>query len=199
MKAMRLRIGIFKRILFSISLVFFLTSCSNSMSNSIDSSDDFLNAITKMVDKSHKKINQYLSSDDVILVSDFVNIDKLKNHSKLGFLLSEKLKNELSTKNILVKEVELSKNFVIGEHGFNLLSRKSNNIHNTIENEQFAMVGTYSITDKRLILFIKLIDLRTGNILSSSHESVSISSEIHALEYVKKEKEKRRIFQPMTL
>ena len=157
MKLVELKIDLLKRILFSIFVVIVLASCSTSINNSMDDSNDFLNAITKMVDSSHTKNSLHISSTDVVLVSDFVNIDKLKNHSKLGFLLSEKLKNELSSKNILVKEVELSKNFIIGEHGFNLLSRKSTNIHSSIENEQFAMVGTYSITDKRLILFIKLI------------------------------------------
>ncbi len=198
MHSNKLKIDIFKRILFSIFLVFSLASCSQSTNNSIEASDDFLNSISKMVDDSYAKINVHLSKDDVILVSDFVNIDKLKNHSKLGFLLSEKLKNELSLKNIIVKEVELSKNFVIGERGFNLLSRKSKDINAIIDEERFAMVGTYSITNKRLILFIKLIDIRTGHILSSSYQSMEMNSEIYKLEFVEKPKE-RRIFQPMTL
>jgi hypothetical protein len=76
-----------------------------------------------------------LEQDDVILVSDFVNIDKLQNHSKLGFLLSETLKDVLSNQNIIIREVELGYNFKIGEKGFTVLSRNANDIDTDITNE----------------------------------------------------------------
>jgi len=176
--------------------MFILTACSYK---NIDGSNDFQALLAKMVNTSYEKIKNELAKDDVILVTDFVNIDNLKTHSKLGFLLSETLKNELSAKNIIIKEVELSKTFKIGESGFTILSRKLKDIYNVIEEERFAMVGTYSITHRRLILFVKLIDIRTGHILSSSTQSVSIDKEIRQLDYVEKKKEQRRIFQPMTL
>jgi hypothetical protein len=51
-----------------------------------------------------------------------------------------------------------------------------------ITKERYAVVGTYSLTSKSLNLFIKLIDIRTGNILSSSYERTDIDSEILDLE-----------------
>ena len=176
--------------------MFILTACSYK---NIDGSNDFQALLAKMVNTSYAKIKNELAKDDVILVSDFVNIDNLKNHSKLGFLLSETLKNELAAKNIIIKEVELSRNFKIGKSGFNVLSRNAEDINSVIDDERFAMVGKYSITRKRLILFVKLIDIRTGHILSSSTQSVWIDKEILKLDYVEKKKEQRRIFQPFTL
>jgi len=187
-----------KLFLTSLFFAIIFTSCSSSINNSFNKSNDFLVSVKKMVNSSYEKIKLQLEDDDVILVSDFVNIDKLKNHSKLGFLLSETLKNELSSKNIIIKEIELSKNFKLGKHGFNVLSRNSQEINRVIEDEKFAMVGTYSITNRRLILFVKLIDIRTGHILSSSSQSVMIDDEISRLEF-KEDPNERRIFQPLTL
>ena len=116
------------------------------------------------------------------MVSDFVNLDRLQNHSKLGFLLSDSLKNSLSARDIIIRQVELGKDFKIGKHGFNVLSRSADEINDTVQYERYAVVGTYSITTKRLILFIKLIELETGNILSSSSGSVIIDKEIRQLE-----------------
>lgn len=178
-----------KLIITSILFAFIFTACANK---NMDGSNDFQTLIAKMVNSSYNKIKTQLGGNDIVLVSDFVNIDKLQNHSKLGFLLSETLKNELSSKDIIIKEVELSKNFKIGKRGFNLLSRDIKEIQNSV-NEKFAMVGTYSITHRRLILFVKLIDIQTGHILSSSTQSVTIDKEISDLEYVEKAK-KRRVF-----
>ncbi len=196
MKLNLTKIKSLRLVITSILFMFILSGCSYK---NIDGSNDFQSLLAKMVNTSYDKIKNELAKDDVILVTDFVNIDNLKTHSKLGFLLSETLKNELSAKNIIIKEVELSKTFKIGESGFNILSRKLKDIYTVIEEERFAMVGTYSITHRRLILFVKLIDIRTGHILSSSTESVALDKEIRKLDYVEKKKQQRRIFQPMTL
>ncbi len=196
MKLNLTKIKSLRLVITSILFMFILSGCSYK---NIDGSNNFQALLAKMVNTSYDKIKNELAKDDVILVTDFVNIDNLKTHSKLGFLLSETLKNELSAKNIIIKEVELSKTFKIGESGFNILSRKLKDIYNVIDEERFAMVGTYSITHRRLILFVKLIDIRTGHILSSSTESVALDKEIRKLDYVEKKKQQRRIFQPMTL
>lgn len=168
-----------KLFLTSILFMFLLTSCAHK---NIDGSNDFESLISNMVETSYKKVKSKLAKDEIILVSDFVNIDRLKNHSKLGFLLSETLKDSLSLKDIIIREVELSKSFKIGEHGFNILSRDNDEIHNQIIDANYAMVGTYSITRKRLIVFVKLIDIHNGHILSSSSTNVRIDEEILQLE-----------------
>lgn len=181
--------------LFLIPLL--LTSCALRYKH-IDGATDFNSIIKNLVDESYEKIGKNLAKDDVVLVSDFVNLDYLKNYSKLGFLLSASLKDSLSSKNIIVREIELGKDFKIGKHGFNLLSRKSNEIYNEVENERFAVVGTYTVTTKRLIIFIKLLDIRTGAILASSTTSAFIDDEILELEKVPKEKT-RAIYAPVVL
>jgi TolB-like protein len=102
----------------------------------------------------------------------------------------------LLSKNILVREVELGNNFQIGKRGFNVLSRNSNKINNQVIDENFAVVGTYSVTTKRLIVFIKLIDVRSGTILSSSTASTLIDEEILDLE---RTPDSSTVYAPMVL
>ena len=170
-----------KYIIFSIFLSLLFSSCAYK--DPISGSNNFHSLVSKLVDESASKIKKNVSSEDVILVSDFVNLDKLKNKSQLGFLLSSMLKDSLVSQNIIVREIELGKEFEFGGSGFNMLTRNKDNISTSkITKERYAVVGTYSITSKSLNLFIKLIDIRNGNILSSSYERTDIDNEILDLE-----------------
>ncbi len=192
-------VRIWKLFITTIFLIFSLSSCSSVISKIAEHSpsnhknlvglNNFDSLIEDLVDQSYLKLQKYIAIDDVILVSDFVNLDKLKNRSKLGFLLSDHLKNELLNKDILVREVELSDNFQYGKSGLNLLTRNRNDINKKfVDNSKYAVVGTYSITRANLIVFIKLIDIRNGNILSSSSAKTSIDDEILELEGLKDKK-----------
>jgi hypothetical protein len=179
MKPKVLKKEMFKLLLTSLLLPLLFTSC---VYKDIDGANNFQAMLRALVEKSYAKFDQNIFKDETVLVSDFVNLDRLQNHSKLGFLLSDSLKNSLLNRDILVREVELGNDFRIGQHGFNLLTRNSNRINNQVINENFAVVGTYSVTTKRLIVFIKLINIRTGTILSSSSASTLIDEEILDLE-----------------
>jgi len=135
-----------------------------------------------MVDESATKIKRNVPNGDVVLVSDFVNLDNLKNRSQLGFLLSSMLKDKLSSLDIIVKEIELGKEFEFGPSGFNLLTREKERIATSKVKSKYAVVGTYSISSKSLNVFIRLIDIQTGNILSSSYGRTDIDDEILGLE-----------------
>lgn len=172
---------VIKLIILSSFISMFLSSCSHK--NLINGTNDFHSLVSDLVDDSAKKIKSNTMIDDIVLVSDFVNLDRLKNRSELGFLLSDILKDRLVSLNILVREIEFGKEFELGESGFNLLTRDHNKIiSKKIEKERFAVVGTYSITSRSLNLFIKLIDIRTGYILASSYERTNIDEEILQLE-----------------
>lgn len=169
--------------LFVISgfLAIFLTSCAYK--NPINGTNNFHSLVSGLVDASANKLKKNLYLDDVVLVSDFVNINNLKNKSQLGFLLSSMLKDRLASLDIVVREVEFGKEFEFGKTGFNLLTREKDKIvSDKVTKSRYAVVGTYSITSKSLNVFIKLIDIRTGYILSSSYERTDIDEEILGLE-----------------
>lgn len=193
-------LGKLKYLSVSIFLVLFLTSCSYK--NPLTGTNNFYYLASKLTDESASKIKKNLSPQDVVLVSDFVNLDKLKNKSQLGFLLSSMLKDSLVSQNIIVREIELGKEFEYGQSGFNLLTRNKDKIAaDKITKEKYAVVGTYSITNRSLNIFIKLIDIRNGNILSSSYERTDIDDEILSLEgsqgsSIKTDEEKRKEPEP---
>ena len=179
-----------------IFLLVFLNSCAYH--KDLTGTNDFHSLVSNLVQKSSTKLKKYIFLDEVVLVSDFVNLDKLQNHSKLGFLLSHSLKDSLLNKNIIVREVELSENLMLGKHGFNVLTRQGKNIKNkTITNTRHAVVGTYILTNKNLIVFVKLINIHTGDILSSAQDKISIDEEI--LELEETEKKRRLVFTPLVL
>lgn len=188
---------VLKLSIISILLALFFTSCSNVVNNiafrspanhkNLDGSTNFYSLIQTAVDISLIKIKKHVMSDEVILVSDFVNSHRLENRSKLGFLLSEQLKNSLLNRDIIVKQIELGKDFQLGPKGFNLLTRDQKDISSSSLDNNYAIVGTYSITTQNLILFIKLIDIKNGNILSSSSVKTSMDKEIQELEGFRKD------------
>ncbi len=187
---------IFKLFFSLIFLSFFLTSCSiikdiayKSPSNhkSMSGSNDFDSLVKSLVSDSSSTMSN-IYSEEAVLVSDFVNLHKLQNRSKLGFLLSDHLKNALLNKGIVVKQVELGQEFQYGEKGLNLLTRQYQDIRKKSVSSKYAFVGTYTITTKNLIVFLKLIEIETGNILSSSSAKTSIDDEILELEGIKDQK-----------
>jgi len=191
-----MKLNLFKglRTFFFLSfLTLLLTSCSLHKT-ALGNATDFNSLVTKLVDESATKIKKNLDDNDIVLVSDFVNLDRLENRSQLGFLLSDMLKDRLVSEDIIVREVEFANEFKLGPKGFNVLIRnKDKIISDQVLKEKFAVVGTYSMTSRSLNVFIKLIDIRTGYIHASSHERTTVDEEILQLEG---EDQVRPVFRP---
>jgi PBP1b-binding outer membrane lipoprotein LpoB len=192
---------VFRFYLSLILLTLFLGSCG-AYKDPISKNTNFDSMLNDMVKKSAIKIKKNVAYDEVVLVSDFVNLDNLKNRSQLGFLLSNLLKDRLSSLDVIVKEIELGKEFEFGPSGFNLLTREKNRILSDNVKSRYAVVGTYSISNKSLNLFIKLIDINSGNILSSSFARTDLDSEILDLEGISQNRDtefRNSIRRPMVL
>ena len=192
---------VFRFYLSLILLTLFLGSCG-AYKDPVSKNTNFDSMINDMVKKSAIKIKKNVAYDEVVLVSDFVNLDNLKNRSQLGFLLSNLLKDRLSSLDVIVKEIELGKEFEFGPSGFNLLTREKNRILSDNVKSRYAVVGTYSISNKSLNLFIKLIDINSGNILSSSFARTDLDSEILDLEGISQNRDmefRNSVRRPMVL
>lgn len=190
------------RLIFSLALLsLFFGSCT-AYKHPITKTTDFHSMLDDMVQESATKLKRNISLGEIVLVSDFVNLDNLQNRSQLGFLLSNLLKDRLSSLNIIMKEIELGKEFEFGVSGFNLLTREHDKILHKYLQSRYAVVGTYSISNKSLNLFIKLIDVQSGNILSSSFARTDVDAEILSLEGISQEQEaelRSRIRKPLVL
>ena len=133
-------IRLVKQIIVLLILTFSFNSCAYKYP--LNGSNNFHALISSMVDESSQKIKRHVGMGEVVLVSDFVNLDKLQNRSQLGFLLSSMLKDKLSSLNIVVKEIELGKEFEIGKSGFNLLTREQSKLLSKTVQSKYAAVGT---------------------------------------------------------
>lgn len=126
-----------------------------------------------------------------IYVVDFVNVKDLNVTSKLGPSLSLEIKSHISCiYGYTIKEIEYMNYFKITEKGLKLSSRNTNDILKEAD-KTYALVGTYTLTEQQLILFLKLIDMNTGNILATSSESIKVTEEIANME-----KESRAVLRP---
>jgi len=153
--------------------------------NYINNSVNFAKLSSSLVTQLDQPIKQYvIPSQTAVLVSDFVNLNTLTtNNSQLGFLLADLVKNDLITKyHLAIKEVKLSRNFILGKSGFKILSNKANEVDNTITSANYALVGTYTFTNEQIIISLKIIDIRTGLLVGSAITKNIITNEIKQLE-----------------
>jgi len=135
-----------------------------------------------------------------LYVTDFVNLNNLNNRSQLGFILSDELKTNVTQDiNWPIYQVEFSKYLRIGEAGTKLLSRDINDIkYKNMDDNTYALVGTYAITQRQLLIYLKLINLKNGVILKSSTKRLTLTDEIKNLERNKRDMP-QQVFQPVVL
>ncbi|MBU1657625.1 hypothetical protein KKG72_01055 [bacterium] len=113
------------------------------------------------------------------IVTDFVDLTSLQNYSKLGYILSNSIKNSLIQKHSSkVVEAEISKYFEISGNGLRVLSRDIKLLRADSFELNRAVVGTYTYTEEEIIVFVKLIDLQTGIIEGSYAKKLPMTCEI---------------------
>lgn len=135
-----------------------------------------------------------ITKNEPLLVMDFVNTKTLKNKSELGFLLSNSIKDSITKKtNFLVKEMEVASEITFGSDGLNALSREIKANQKLYEG-RYVLVGTYTLTDNSLIVFTKIVDFTTNDIVASSTQNLPLTKEL-----LKIEAKQRKIHSPLVL
>jgi TolB-like protein len=136
-----------------------------------------------------------------LYVTDFVNLENLKNHSKLGFILSDALKTDVTQLcKWPIEQIEFTKYLKIGKGGTRLLSRKPQDMRmSKINSNTYVLVGTYAVTQRQLIVSLKFINLRNGVILQSATKTIELTDEIINLEQKNSNPQPTNIYQPMVL
>jgi len=201
-----------KLLFLTISCAFFFSGClinknndnsyklaymhSTSITDFNELTKDLLNDIYPTIIEI-KERNQVISP---LYVTDFANLSQLENKSTLGFILSDELKTNVSQMcNWPIYAIEFTKYLKMGQSGTKLLSREINDLKYTQMNTKtYGLVGTYSLTQRQLILQLKLINLNNGVILKSSSKRIELTDEIIELEAKRKPKP-AAVYRPVIL
>jgi len=175
------------KIIIAIFASLFFYGCSSDFFQNISNNPNQPTNFKSLDYNLTKSICKKIRPNKPLYVVDFVNESNLKNRSKLGFLLSNETKvsilNPMCSKNISIKNISLGKNLKIGENGSSILTRKLKQLKiQSIQDNLQILVGSYVITKKQLIVFLKLVDLNSTNTISSATASTPITNEILDLE-----------------
>ncbi len=203
-----------KNIVFSLAIVIFISGCT--LIKESDESFKFKYLQSTMVTDFDDVVEDLLEQlcptilelknkrhDKPFYVVDFVNLENLQNNTELGFLLSDELKTLVTQKcDRSIYSIEYKKYLSIGEQGTSLLSRDLDELHQTkVNRNTYALVGTYTMTQRQLIVYLKLVDLSTGVILKAATEKTTLTDEI--IHFEKKNRSSTptydNVYQPMRL
>jgi hypothetical protein len=171
----------------SLLIAFFFSGCYNILEKpmlNLTTQTNFDKISYNMVTQICKNIIQEDLGKDFYVV-DFVNIENLENNSQLGFVLSNHLKSNFFKvcSDLTIKEIELGKNIKLGRNGSKILTRELDELKSkVVEENSNIVIGTYAITTDRLMIFLKVIDLETGIIKSSTSTVTPLTAEILGLE-----------------
>jgi TolB-like protein len=100
------------------------------------------------------------------VVTTFVNLDNMKETSTLGRLLAENLMHELQVRGWRVFDIRLAKDIVVKPQGEFSITRDIKNVRNYYVVNS-VITGTYAITSNAVIVNARIIDVKTGVVVSS--------------------------------
>ncbi|HIP13458.1 MAG TPA: hypothetical protein EYG73_12165 [Arcobacter sp.] len=191
-----------KNTLFLLFSLLFFTSCTN-YSLTKDTDPNKTTNFSYLTKTLLQPLCKDIYPNKALYVTDFVNESNLQNRSQLGFLLSNNLKvnilNRNCTKSNVIKSFELGDNIKIGGDGSKIFTRKLSDLGmKNIDKNNQILVGTYLFTKKQFIIYLKLINFNTGNIISSNYITAPLTFEIQELEGIDTNTDPV-IYRPMTL
>ena len=126
--------------------------------------------------------------NNTVLVTSFVNLNRLGETSSLGRLISENITHELHVRRWTIYDIRLAKDVTVSEAGDQSqvgefsLSRNIKNIRDSFK-VGAIVTGTYSITNNSIIVNARAIDSSTGHVISSAQAAVPINAFSESLLY----------------
>jgi len=101
-----------------------------------------------------------------MVVTTFVNLDNMKETSSLGRLIAENLIHELQVRGWKVFDIRLAKDIVVKPQGEFSITRDIRNIRNYYRVNS-VISGTYAITSNSVIVNARIIDVKSGVVVST--------------------------------
>lgn len=140
-------------------------------------------AIDALMSRAGKNINK----NTPMLVGTVGDVNNVETSSTLGRTITEQLSARLAQKNYKVAELKLRQGINVQEGGFNpagsgeyLLSRDVRNISGE-HKAAAAVTGTYAIGADSVLVNLRLIDIRSGNVITAYDYVLPKTADIAAM------------------
>ena len=126
---------------------------------------DFNSKVIFLADQLVRNLDNRFKHEPVV-VTTFVNLDNMKETSGFGRLIAEDLIHELQVRGWKVFDIRLAKDIVVKPQGEFSITRDIRNIRNYYKVSS-VITGTYAITTNAVIVNARVIDVKTGVVVSS--------------------------------
>jgi TolB-like protein len=115
--------------------------------------------------------NKKTAVEKKVVVTSFVRLDNLQSTSEFGRIVGESLIHELSVRGFKMAEYRGQVSISVNSKGEYFITRKTKNLAaskvSQVE-DSHIIVGTYSRQFKKVMLNARLIDNKTGDIISTA-------------------------------
>jgi TolB-like protein len=119
-----------------------------------------------------------VEKDKPLIVSTVVFVSDLEKSSAFGRLLTEQISGRAAQLGYYVVEPKLRNNFAVKASGEHILSRDPDTLKKTFV-AQAMITGTYAVGHDSVHVNLKLLELTTGRILSSTDYFIPSSDWSH--------------------
>ena len=110
-----------------------------------------------------------------IVVTTFVDINRLDETNTFGRAIAESLIHELQVRGWNVLEIRLSRSIFVNDKGEFALTRDRNKLKSSKVKVRLLVLGTYFITGNNVVINARIVDFLTGQVLSTAQAAVPIN------------------------
>jgi TolB-like protein len=126
--------------------------------------DDAIISLANQLSK-NKKLNP--NDNGTMTMVSFVDLQEFKKTSRFGMVLSESLYNELFVRGFNITDVRGQQAISINDQGEFYITRNISNLKSEVSNT-YIVIGTYSKIDEMIMINARILDNKTGKIISSA-------------------------------
>lgn len=126
--------------------------------------DDAIISLANQLSK-NKKLNP--NDTGTMTMVSFVDLEQFKKTSRFGMVLSESLYNELFVRGFNVTDIRGQNAISINKKGEFYITRNVDKLSEEVSNT-YIVLGTYSKIDEMIMINARIIDNKTGKLISSA-------------------------------
>ncbi|NBX66477.1 MAG: hypothetical protein EBQ96_05720 [Proteobacteria bacterium] len=174
-------------LLLALVLSFGLSACGHLESPPPPSARTFKTYTYDAVDSLMSKSGKGITKETPMLVGTVGDVNDVETSSTLGRTITEQISSRLAQKGFKVAELKLRQGISVQRGGMTpeasgeyLLSRDVRNI-STEHKAAAAITGTYSIGANKVLVNLRLIDIRSGNVITGVDYELPKSTDIMAM------------------